>query len=239
MTILRLLTTLIFISITAGCSSYGPPVSQPVASQVPVPTAYPLSTQPKMQAIQHWDILADDVSRKVIDFFEYNVFERHYPVYVAPGGTTPFEKAFHSLLITKLVERGIQVSKNSTSSMILSFDLQMVRHSIRTISTQRGVYRSLAPGMYVRYLSKTNPSPEEILSSESQVEESHINAEAGYFTHHLPNVEIMVTTSLARTDNYAMRTSSIYYINDSDWRNYKRNIMLEDPSVVNYRLVDR
>lgn len=239
MTILRLLIPLVFLSITAGCSSYGPSVAQPVASQVPVPAAYPLSTQQKMQAMQHWDILADDVSSKVINFFEYNVFERHYPVFVAPGGTTPFEKAFHSLLITKLVERGVQVSKNSDSSMILSFDLHMVRHSTRTIVTQKGVYRSLAPGMYVRHLSRTNPSPEEILSSESQVEESHINAEAGYFTHHLPNVEIMVTASLSRTDKYAMRTSSIYYINDSDWSNYKRNIMHQDPSVVNYRFVDR
>ncbi len=212
--------------------------SQPVASQVPVPAAYPLSTQHKMQAMHHWKVLAEDVAYRIDDYLERSVFEKHYPIYVAPGGTTPFEKAFYDLLITQLVENGLQVSRSRNEAMVLSFDLDMVRHSKRTVVTRRGVYKSLAPGMYVQRRAPEMTTYDSIRSDEVHVAQSRINVDSGIYTHHLPNVEIMVTTSLTRNENYVVRDSSIYYINDSDWKNYRQNVMYRDPSVVNYRLVD-
>lgn len=226
----------------AGCAppiGYNHAIVEPTASQVPVPVAYPLSTQQKMQAMHHWRVLAEDVACRISDYLELSVFERHYPIYVAPGGTTPFEKAFYDLLITKLVERGAFVSRHKSGAMVLSFDLHMVRHSKRTIITQRGVYSSLAPGMYVQRRTPDATTPEILRTAENHVSQSRINVDSGAYTHHLPNVEIMVTTSLTRNENYIMRDSSIYYINDSDWSHYRRNVMYQDPSVVNYRLVDQ
>lgn len=219
-------------------TSSGQNTPEPVASQVPVPAAYPLNTQPKMQAIHHWEVLAEDVVSRVSNFLEISVFETYYPIYVAPGGTTSFEKAFYDLLITKMVKKGIMVSKKSHEAMVLSFDLHIVRHSKRIITTQEGVYKSLAPGMYVKKQSPEKITPETINSDEIHVAGSRINVESGLYTRHLPNVEIIVTTSLTRNENYIVRDSSIYYINDADWNNYKQNVLYQDPSVVNYRLVD-
>ncbi len=213
--------------------------SQPVASQVPVPAAYPLSTQHKMQSMHHWKILAEDVASRVADFLERSVYEKYYPIHVAPGGATPFEKAFYDLLITQLVEKGLQVSRNRNEAMVLSFDLNMVRHSKRTVVTRRGVYKSLAPGMYVQRRPAEMTTYESIRLDEAHVAQSRINVDSGLYTHHLPNVEIMITTSLTRNENYVVRDSSVYYINDSDWSNYRKNFMYQDPSVVNYRLVDQ
>ncbi|MFP4108651.1 MAG: hypothetical protein ACLFT1_06180 [Desulfonatronovibrio sp.] len=212
--------------------------SEPVASQVPVPAAYPLNTQPKMQAMHHWEVLAEDVVSRISGFLEVSVFETYYPVYVAAGGTTPFEKAFYDLLITKMVEKGIRVSRNRNEAMVLSFDLHMVRHSKRTIMTREGVFKSLVPGMFVQRQSPEMNTSASIRLNELHVAQSRINVDSGKFTHHVPNVEIMVTTSLTRNDNYIVRDSSIYYINDADWGNYKQNVLYQDPSVVNYKLVD-
>ncbi|WP_045214737.1 hypothetical protein [Desulfonatronovibrio magnus] len=235
---------IICIFFIAGCvgshRGYEARISQPVASQVPVPAAYPLSTQNKMQAMHHWRLLAEDVACRISEFLDISVFERHHPIYVSPAGTTPFEKAFYDLLITKLVERGAQVSRHSREAMVLSFDLQMVRHSRgRTVRTQSGVYQSLAPGMYVQRQSPETTTLEGLRQAELHVARSQINVDSGIYTHHLPNIEVMVTTSLTRNDNYMIRDSSIYYINDADWSNYKQNVMYQDPSVVNYRLVDQ
>lgn len=247
MSLTRVLIVLFLLPLClAGCASRSSETitsseqinSEPVASQVPVPAAYPLNTQPKMQAIHHWEVLAEDVVNRISDFLEVSVFETYYPIYVAAGGTTPFEKAFYDLLITKMVEKGISVSRSRNEAMVLSFDLHMVRHGKRIITTQKGMYKSLAPGMYVKRQPPGKNTPASIYSAEMHVAESRINVESGTYTHHLPNVEIMVTTSLTRNENYVVRDSSVYYINDSDWSNYKQNVMYRDPSVVNYRLVD-
>jgi hypothetical protein len=37
----------------------------PVASQAPVPTGYHLTTQKKMQAVEHWSLLAEDIAGQI------------------------------------------------------------------------------------------------------------------------------------------------------------------------------
>ncbi len=241
MSLTRVFIVLPLLIITiSGCAPrvYKPVVTEPVTSQVPVPASYPLNTQQKMQAMHHWEVLANDVACRISDFLEASSLDTYYPIYVAAGSSTPFEKAFYDLLITKLVEKGAKVSRARNEAMVLSFDLHMVRHGKRIITTQKGVYKSLAPGMYVKRQPPEKTTPQTIYSAEMHVAESRVNVESGAYTHHLPNVEIMVTTSLTRNEDYVVRDSSIYYINDSDWSNYKQNIMHRDPSVVNYRLVD-
>ncbi len=231
---------ILFLSACTGPKKYYlEEIPQPSASQVPVPAPYPLSTQQKMQAVHHWQVLAHDVSCRISDYLSQSVFELHYPVFVATGGNTPFEKAFYDLMITMLVENGVRVTRKKDRAMILSFDLQLVRHKKRMTFTSKGVYRSLAPGMYVKRQNPESISPASIAGSEVHVGNSRINTEAGTYTHQLPKLEIMVTTSLTRNDNYVLRDSSIYYINDADWGNYQQNAVYNDPSVVNYKLVDQ
>lgn len=239
----RLFVILLLFMFIGGCTYYEKPyqprAAQPVSSQVPVPTGYSLTTQKKMQAVQHWELLAGDVARRIENSLEARSIPMgSYSIYVAPPGSTPFEKSFYDLVLTKMVQKGLNVSRSESQSMVLSFDLEMVRHSERMVRTQQGVYRSLAPGMYVKRQPPGQASPGTIAPQERQVGGAMVNVESGAYTPELPSVEVMVTTSLTMNDNYIMRDSSIYYINDADWDHYKQHSIYRDPSKVNYRLVD-
>ncbi|WP_291322135.1 hypothetical protein [Desulfonatronospira sp.] len=241
--IFRLITLPLLILFLGGCTYYEQPYqprpSQPVSSQVPVPTGYSLTTQKKMQAMQHWEVLAEDVACRIEDSLEMRAIAKgRYSIYVAPPGSTPFEKAFYNLLLTKMVHKGMRVSRSEGGAMVLSFDLELVRHSRRVIRTQRGVYKSLAPGMFVRRQEPGKASPSTIRPQEYLVAGAQVNVEAGAYTPEVPSMEVMVTTSLTLNDNYIMRDSSIYYINDTDWDHYKQHTIYRDPSKVHYRLVD-
>lgn len=210
----------------------------PVTAQVPVPTGYHLSTQFKMQAMHHWGLLAEDVAEMVKERMAIERIKPNTPVHVAQSGTASFEKAFRELLITRLVEKGIAVS-DDPSFLLLSTDIQMVTHARKTIRTSKGVYKSLAPGLYVkRDIHLAGPGG---LTNEAErfVRSGELNTEAGVYTIDLPETEIMITASLTKNDKYVMRNSSIYYIDDSEWRHYKNYPadISRRPSVVNYYLV--
>lgn len=211
----------------------------PVLAQVPVPTAYPLKAQQKMQAVQHWEVLAEDVACQVHEALERHVLERQFPVHVAASGTTPFAKSFHSLLITKLVEKNIAVSSGFANAMVLSFDLDMVRHGDRLTRTSKGLYKALAPDVFVQRASLLTPDGHGAVLNQAMLQAAEANVDAGAYTYSLPRMEIMVTSSLTFEDAFLMRDSSIYYINDSEWWHYKQHTLPSQPGVVNYQLVDR
>jgi hypothetical protein len=211
----------------------------PVLSQVPVPTAYPLKTQPKMQAVHHWEVLAGDVAQRVHEALERRILERQFPVHVAPSGTTPFAKSFHALLITKLVERNISVSSGFTNAMVLSFDIEMVRHGNRVLRTGKGIYKALAPDVFVQRSSLLTPDGHGVLVNQAMLEAAEVNVDSGAYTHDLPRMEVLITSSLVFEEHFLMRDSSIYYINDSEWWHYKQHALPSQPATVNYQLVDR
>lgn len=211
----------------------------PVLAQAPVPTAYPLTTQQKMQAVQHWDVLAEDVACKVHDILEHRILERQYAVYVAPSGTTPFAKSFHELLITRLVEKNIAVAASHDTGMVLSFDIEMIRHGNRLTRTSKGLYKALSPEVFVRG-DTTLPMDEQVEhANQAMLRTAEANVDAGVYTHSLPRVEVLITTTLMFEGSYVMRDSSVYYINDKQWWHYRQRVAPGESGVVNYQLVDR
>jgi hypothetical protein len=214
---------------------------RPTLAQVPVPTAYPLSTQQKMQAMSHWDVLADDVARRIHEVLEQRVVERQFPIYVTSSGATPFAKSFHALLITRLVEKNITVSNTFDNALILSFDIDMVRHAERMTRTGKGLYRALSPDvfLYAQRHDFAEPGRQADWENERILQDAEMNVDAGTYTSTLPRIEVMITCTLLSDDAYLMRDSSIYYINDADWWQYKQHAVPQSPGVVNFQLVDK
>lgn len=101
----------------------------PVMSEVPLPSSYQQTSQQKMQAVYHWSVLARNMANMIDAKFMKTLPEYQEPVYVAPAGITPFDKVFQQLLITSLVEKGLVVSNNYDSPLVLSFDTQIVSHN--------------------------------------------------------------------------------------------------------------
>ena len=231
-----------------GCYLGSKAPAKPVTSKMPVPNAFRLSTQQKMQAAHHWKLLAEDVAHLVAEKIDGSYQETLIPIYVAPSGITPFEKAFHDLLLTSLVEIGLDVSNRPEGNRQLTFDIQVITHHQKILRSGAVVYESLAPGFFVQRGTPSLYGPEEetgggeILEDSAEVEviEHHaeLNIEAGEYAVELPKNEIIVTTSLMFSGKYIMRNSSIYYINDPDWSQYVLKSKYKDPAVAQYRLVD-
>lgn len=231
----------LFGLMTGGCYSPAPATfpGKPVSSQVPVPNAYPLSTQQKMQAVHHWGVLAEDVAGIFAERMAELFPEQQDPIYVAPGGTTPFAKGFRELLITKLVERGLSVSTHHKAPLVLVFETQLVKHSRRLIKTHTGVYKALAPGFFVQRDTPLAGPENRIGETEFLVATSELNVEAGEYTIRLPATELMVNLSLMQKGEFIMRRSAVYYINDPEWWHYGQKVEIRDPAVRQYTLVNQ
>ena len=244
---------LVVLLAIGGCYLGSRAPAKPVTSHMPVPNAFQLSTQQKMQAAHHWKLLAEDVAHLIAEKIDGGYHDTLIPIYVAPSGITPFEKAFHDLLLTSLVEIGMDVSNRPEGNRQLSFDIQVITHHHKILRSGAVVYESLAPGFLVqRDAAPSSSGPEKSTdeaeglahSSELNPEDGiieyrvELNVEAGEYTVELPKNEIIVTTSLMFSGKYIMRNSSIYYINDPDWSQYVLKSKYQDPAVAQYKLVD-
>ncbi|BBO92644.1 hypothetical protein [Desulfosarcina ovata] len=237
----RLLILICLLPIFVGCSIHA---ETPVTSQAPIPAYYRLTTQRQMQAAEHWMLLARDVAEQVhAKTQNYNICEASKTIYVSPSGATVFKKALHDLLITEFVKLGICVSNNEHADLVLNYDLQVIEHTRRIIKTRQGVFKSLAPGFYVkRDTPLSGPSryhrtyyhnrheyrshPEYYNnyyweSPEHEVKSAELYTEAGAYTLELPKNEILFTVSLLDGNRYIFRHSSSYYINDLESWHYR------------------
>jgi hypothetical protein len=251
--VLRLNVCLVVLLAIGGCYLGSRAPAKPVTSQVPVPSAFRLSTQQKMQAVHHWKLLAQDVAHLIGEKIDGGYHDPLIPIYVAPSGITPFEKAFHDLLLTSLVEIGLDVSNRPEGNRQLSFDIQVITHHQKILRSGGVVYEPLAPGVFVQRGAPSLYGPDKMnnegetleenaeLKAEAEVIEhrAELNAEAGEYAVELPKNEIIVTTSLIFSGKYIMRNSSIYYINDPDWSQYVLKSRYKDPAVAQYMIVDK
>jgi hypothetical protein len=83
------------------------------ASQVPVPTRYPSSTQPTLLAAQHWQGLAADMSNRLrIALGSLQTGEGPIVLYVQPSPVpSTFSVVFYDLLVTELMQAGFGISR--------------------------------------------------------------------------------------------------------------------------------
>lgn len=222
----------------AGCS----PVAfhgSPVASQVPVPAPYPLTTQTKMQAMHHWDVLAGEMSERVAHEVKFRGWLDQWGIYVVPSGTTPFEKAFRELLVTHLVRQGLRVDAATPGQLLLTTEIQAVRHAERLHREPGGLFRVLSPGLVTTAVVPiTGANRDEIAR---QVGAAEVTAEAGLFTPELPQSELLITMSLTLGGDFLARHSAIVYIDDAEWWQYRHEAREErrDQAVVTYRVVTK
>ncbi len=251
--VLDLNICLVVLLAIGGCHLGSKPPAKPVTSQMPVPDAFRLSTQKKMQAVHHWKLLAEDVAHLAAEKIDGGYHDALIPIYVAPSGITPFEKAFHDLLLTSLVEIGLAVSNRPEGNRQLSFDIQVITHHQKILRSGTVVYEPLAPGVFVQRGAPSLDGPDKRnnegemleddaeLTAEAEVIENRaeLDVEAGEYAVELPKNEIIVTTSLMFGGKYIMRNSSIYYINDPDWSQYVLKSKYKDPAVAQYRIVDK
>lgn len=196
------LTTVIFLS---GC-----------ASQLPIPANYPISSQKKARAAHHWDVLADDIALQTqIAAYGKESAIKGKPLYVRePREATSFNKAFRNFLITRLVNRGMEVNDHHISGDVeIVYDTQIVRHSSNRYTHVPGTVTALATGLWVingMIESGTDALPATL--GIAALVDWGMGHNAGGATH----TELIVTTSIVTDNQYRLRRSSVYYIEEED-----------------------
>jgi hypothetical protein len=234
---------ILFLSlfVAGGCLSVSlkNPPPDPLPSEAPVPKLFPLTTQEKIQAVHHWDLIAGHTADLVKKGLESSYPRRVRGIYVSPSGITPFEKVFHALLITHLFEEGLSVCNDPKDNLILSFDIELVKHPTRVIGIDSEVYDSLGPGLVVRTGSPAPQARKDAGRDYRVSKTTRLSHEVGDHLFTLPENEIILTTSLTQNGSYMMRNSSIYYIDDPEWWQYVQKADVTYPTQTNYTLTDR
>lgn len=89
------------------------------ASEVPIPTAYERSYQPKMWAAHHWNVLAADVAERLNLSLSGLESDRPLVLHVRRGDPTVFNSAFHELLETQLMQQGFGVTRAANDADLI------------------------------------------------------------------------------------------------------------------------
>ena len=229
MHIAALLALMAFGLVTA-CSSVSvnsDQSTQLVTGQAPISSGYPLSTQFKMQAMAHWDLLADKVAKNCGTALDHFYPQDDVRVYVAPLGTTPFAKAYRESLLTRLVDYGVPVSFEPEGAAVLEINLDMVTHRRALDKTSKGLRRALDPGFKQRKNSMGLYESAPVVGEES-----------GYFDGVPSNTEVQINSALVYRSAYLYRDSSIFYVNGSDSAHYQLRAPQGGVDLKRYSLVN-
>ena len=162
------------------------------STEIPLAETPPLYSQQKIQAADHWDNVANTVAMRIQKSMEDRPDLVNKPVYVVLPNTRPFSMAFHSLLLTRLVSKGMQVSdKPEPDSLMLNYNVQTVLHESGASWTPS--LASMGIGV--------------------------VNLVTGSYTSRSDH-EIIVNTSMLYKNRYVMHLSIVCYIDDDEWPMY-------------------
>lgn len=194
--------------------------------RMPEPVGYPYSTQEKMQAALHWDILARDLSNKInnelirSDFLETPVFVKETcgtdSEPCLRQTTTEFNEGFRDLLITELVSFGIPTSAVPDGEAItVNYKVQIVHHQTDRLRTvQPGLLTALTTA-----ISVIRNAPAELVAISLAGALDYGNS--AYVKK--SDFEAIITTSMVFRKKYLFRSSDIYYINGADFHHYQKD----------------
>lgn len=183
------------------------------ASQVPLATNHPLSSQRKVKAVHHWDILAEDVTTQTTAALKRQKIPEGTPIYVSERNSTPFGKAFRNFLITRMVNRGLPVTSEKAGAVEIDYETQLVRHESSRYAHTPGSFTVLTGGIWVL---------RDMIASGASALPGAVGLAAladygmGHYAGGPTPTELIITSTIARDKQYLMRKSDIYYLEDAD-----------------------
>ena len=206
-------------------------------SNVPKSASYRVTTQQKMQAAHHWDVLANDVAKDVKRTLQEKGKEYPEllgkPIYLEPNKASLFGKVFETLLITQLFNlKGPEKNesnqkikftmKNEKDFLKLKYGTQIVKHcsNRHTSPLYPGMILSgtaLGHGIYKAFSANSDALGLFAAAGAAEV----INDLEHDWNWNMPHHEIVITTQLTEPNGTIIyRRSNIYYIQDADFWHY-------------------
>lgn len=190
--------------LTAGCATHSN------YSPVPLATNYPSARQMQVQAGAHWQAISAHIEQQLGPALRQSP---NLPLYVAPLQASAFNQTVTSQLITALVNHGYVVGKQPAGALKVDIDTQVVGFSAdRPQYRYAGQRSALVQGSWV--INGVEAPPPAGISNTS--EDAYAWFSSQFAPGATPKTEIVVTISVSDERRYYARTTSVYYITDSD-----------------------
>lgn len=208
-------------ALLAGCSASVPEY------KVPVPDERPKEKQRELEAVKHWDVLAEDAAAQI----HQEIIQRNLlgtTVNIKPAAAlSPFSKGLHELLTTRLVNKGLNVVKDGSGKLDVDYSVNVVRFYADRKNRSESYYipgslTALAAGILVAHNASTlwSASGQKAaflgLAGVGDAFESVTGPSHHESWRDVPNLEVIVNTSLMLNNSYLARRSDIYYVNNPD-----------------------
>ena len=212
---IRFVAALLCFPLVAGCSQLaGMPSAEP----------FPDASLRKAKSAEHWNVIAGDVASQTAGLRNRPELQGK-PLYVSPSGdNSDFSRGFQSMLISKLVNGGMNVATRPEGALQVTYEAQVVRHLAGQGDYQPGTVAALAGGILVaREIAIGSAS-----STAKAVGVTALIAGADLLVahaklHSATNTEVIITTSLIDNNKYLMRKTDVYYVEDAE------GVMFEAP----------
>jgi hypothetical protein len=190
----------------SGCSTLKNP-------DAPVAENYPHSMQKHVQASKHWQIIAEDTANDIEQMLANKKMANKSVYLHLQSEKTVFANTFHEFLVTSLVKKQVTVTKDMSNGLAVNYKIQpIVFNSYRsTLLPSKAKWTSLVAGILV------------LRGIGDLIDEEDITtplAIAGgvdaYNADSAPSVELVITTSVLKSNVFVARNSNIYYANKTD-----------------------
>jgi hypothetical protein len=180
-------------------------------SETPLATNFPTTTQQKLQAAAHWNVIAGDVARQIAAGFKEKP-----PLHVNQAAVkTTFDRAFGNQLISALIANGFPIQKTPASALNVEVDTQTVRFSANRPQYKfAGVPTALTSGIWALHAAEATAGAAVYAGVAAADAYSWFRSE--FATGDTPQTEIIITISVGDTDRYLARSTHVYYVADSD-----------------------
>lgn len=209
-------------------------------SQAPIATTYPYSEQQRMQAAQHWDVLARHEASSILQRERV----RNRDLYITEADSAglhaysggEFGRGFRTLLTSELVSRGANLTTVPTpNSANISIDVEVIEHRDRGfIRPPVGAFTALTAGIAVATIPFNQwREPALALIPAGMLADTT----SGSWTH-TGNEEIIVTTQIIDGERILYSSSNIYYINAGDRRQYAPHRVPQAPVTPSVSITD-
>lgn len=181
-------------------------------SNQPVSKWYESSSQQKVEAVQHWGVIADDAATQTRLALNASQLASNRPVFVQEGSNSHFDRAFRNYMITSLVNAGVPVSTVKDSAVEVSYQTQVIRHGESfdpsLFGYKPGVATIGTAGFWVLRNASTSGLAAGTIASAIGYD--------GYSAVKPTGVELIITTSITHENRYLMRNTDAYYIEKAD-----------------------
>lgn len=197
-------------------------------AQVPRTDTFDFSTQKKLQAAKHWEIMARDISDQISYYLKYEDLNlaNQFGVYIEPL-PGEFGEAFTRMVRERLVETGVRVVHRKEDCAVVIFELSLIKHDKKRFHRPpRGTFTAIAAGVFVlREITWNTLAGLAVpIAAAGDVIIGKLAA--------LPRHEILVTTALVGTNNrYLYYRNDLYYIRDAEWKLYPTEEIEEETPV--------